>query len=140
MTTYSSYLLIFSVLAAPPAKEKQDALQSIESTRGGRHWVDAKTDPPKSPEDSKKCLQLEPGLRIELFAAEPLVMDPVAIAFDRYATHEPHDPADRWNEQLVLGHPCNLEIKGGSESQHQGKIPVGGVGRGDQDKSPVLGS
>ena len=83
MTTFSSCALILSVLAAPPANEKQDALQSIESTRGGRHWVDAKTDPPKSPEDSKKCLQLEPGLRIELFASEPLVMDPVAIAFDR---------------------------------------------------------
>ena len=38
---------------------------------------------PKSPRDALNCLQTEPGLRIELVAAEPLVMDPVAIAFDR---------------------------------------------------------
>ena len=59
------------------------ALETIESTRGGRHWVDTKTEPPKSPQESLACLQIEPGLRIELVAAEPLVMDPVAIAFDQ---------------------------------------------------------
>ena len=48
---------------APRTGDKQDALKSIESTRGGRHWVDAKTDPPKSPEASRKCFQIEPGLR-----------------------------------------------------------------------------
>ena len=61
---------------------RPDALRSIESTRGGRHWVDAKTLPPKSPEESLKAFGIEPGVHIELFAAEPLVMDPVAIAFD----------------------------------------------------------
>ena len=61
---------------------RPDALRSIESTRGGRHWVDAKTQPPKSPEESLKAFGIEPGVHIELFAAEPLVMDPVAIAFD----------------------------------------------------------
>src|SRR5207248_8511179 len=35
-----------------------------------------------SPEESMKTFQLEPGLRIELVAAEPLVIDPVAMAFD----------------------------------------------------------
>ncbi|MCO6458654.1 MAG: hypothetical protein J5I93_25385, partial [Pirellulaceae bacterium] len=86
-------LLALSVVAAPaagqPAPDQRapdqgapDALSSIESTRGGRHWADAKTDPPKSPEDSRKCFQLDPGLRIELVASEPLVFDPVAIAFD----------------------------------------------------------
>lgn len=63
---------------APP-----DALRSIESTRGGRHWIDAETQPPRSPEESLKAFEIEPGVRIELFAAEPLVMDPVAIAFDQ---------------------------------------------------------
>ncbi|MBI1313361.1 c-type cytochrome [bacterium] len=61
---------------------RPDALRAIESTRGGRHWVDEKTQPPKSPEESQKAFEIEPGVRIELFAAEPLVMDPVAIAFD----------------------------------------------------------
>ena len=71
-----------SARGAPPKKPPQDALQSIERTRGGRHWVDEKTAPPKSPEASQRCFQIEPGVRIELVAAEPLVRDPVAIAFD----------------------------------------------------------
>ena len=44
-------------------------LQVIEGVRGGRHWVDAKTAPPKSPQQSLECLQIEPGLEIELVAA-----------------------------------------------------------------------
>ena len=70
-------------LAAKPAVVRRDALELIESFRGGRHWVDDETAPPKSPEDSLKTLVTEPGLKVELFAAEPLVMDPVALAFDR---------------------------------------------------------
>ena len=65
-----------------PQVLKQDALQLIEGVRGGRHWVDAKTAAPKSPKDSLKSLQIEPGLQVQLVAAEPLVRDPVAIAFD----------------------------------------------------------
>jgi putative membrane-bound dehydrogenase-like protein len=38
--------------------------------------------PALSPEEALKSFQLEPGLRIELVAAEPLVVDPVAFAFD----------------------------------------------------------
>ncbi len=37
---------------------------------------------PLSPEAALAAFQLEPGLRIELVAAEPLVVDPVAFAFD----------------------------------------------------------
>lgn len=33
-------------------------------------------------QDAMESFQLEPGLRIELIAAEPLVVDPVALAFD----------------------------------------------------------
>src|SRR5262245_25292764 len=36
---------------------------------------------PLSPEDSLKQLVVRPGLRVELVAAEPLVVDPVAIAW-----------------------------------------------------------
>ena len=68
--------------AAPPA-ELPEALRVIEQTRKGRHWVSAQMDPPKSPTDSQKTFQLEPGLQIELVAAEPLVFDPVAITFDQ---------------------------------------------------------
>jgi len=76
--------LLFLSVSSVSAQEdtRPDALRSIEATRGGRHWVDAKTQPPKSPEESRQAFEVEPGVQIELFAAEPLVMDPVAIAFD----------------------------------------------------------
>ncbi|MFQ5731231.1 MAG: PVC-type heme-binding CxxCH protein, partial [Planctomycetaceae bacterium] len=91
MTVRLSSLLILCLLAGPspsaqkrknPPAQKQDALRTIEGTRGGRHWVNAKTAPPKSPQESLKSLKIEPGFTVQLFAAEPLVMDPVAITFD----------------------------------------------------------
>jgi len=39
-------------------------------------------DGPLTPEDSLKHFQTEPGLRVELVAAEPMVVDPVAVAWD----------------------------------------------------------
>ncbi len=41
-----------------------------------------RTGPPFSPEESLKRFRLPPGFRIELVAAEPDVVDPVAMAFD----------------------------------------------------------
>jgi hypothetical protein len=38
--------------------------------------------PALSPAEALKSFQLEPGLRIELVAAEPLVVAPAAFAFD----------------------------------------------------------
>ncbi len=67
-----------------PQVLQQNALQMIESNRGGRHWVDAETAPPKSPQETLKSLQVEPGVEVQLFAAEPLVVDPVAITFDQH--------------------------------------------------------
>ncbi|HIF31410.1 MAG TPA: c-type cytochrome [Planctomycetaceae bacterium] len=60
----------------------QDTLESVDRVRGGRHWIDAKVDPPKSAKESKAKFRIEPGFRVELVASEPLVFDPVAIAFD----------------------------------------------------------
>jgi putative membrane-bound dehydrogenase-like protein len=37
--------------------------------------------PPRSPEEALKSFRVGPGLRVELVAAEPLVLDPVAIDF-----------------------------------------------------------
>jgi putative membrane-bound dehydrogenase-like protein len=36
---------------------------------------------PKSPEESLKCMRPRPGFTVELMAAEPLVMDPIAFAW-----------------------------------------------------------
>lgn len=38
--------------------------------------------PPMSPEDSLRAFRVKPGLRVELVASEPLVVDPIAIDFD----------------------------------------------------------
>src|SRR5438552_2149060 len=37
---------------------------------------------PLSPVEALASIRLEPGLRVELVAAEPTVVDPVALAFD----------------------------------------------------------
>src|SRR2546425_6524037 len=37
---------------------------------------------PLTPQEALAAFRLEPGLKIELVAAEPLVVDPVAMAFD----------------------------------------------------------
>lgn len=57
-------------------------LSEEEKNKGGRHWVDDATPPPKSAAEQLTTFQVEPGFRLELVAAEPLVKDPVAIAFD----------------------------------------------------------
>ena len=38
--------------------------------------------PPKTPEDELASLVVEPGMKIELVASEPMVQDPVVITFD----------------------------------------------------------
>ncbi len=42
----------------------------------------ASVDGPLTPEQSIAAFKTEPGLRVELVAAEPTVVDPVAMAFD----------------------------------------------------------
>ena len=76
------FLLCFAVSVVSAQTEPPESLQRIEQERGGRHWIDQETDPPKSPQDSLACLQIEPGFQVELVAAEPLVKDPVQVAFD----------------------------------------------------------
>ncbi|WP_182866771.1 PVC-type heme-binding CxxCH protein [Stieleria mannarensis] len=76
-------LLIASSAISAEQGEAKSALEVIESNRGGRHWVEQETAPPKSPADSLDAIEIEPGYEITLFAAEPLVRDPVAICFDQ---------------------------------------------------------
>ena len=47
--------------------------------RGQETLAERKDDGPKSPEASLKLMQVKPGYRVELVAAEPLVRDPVAF-------------------------------------------------------------
>lgn len=46
------------------------------------YGIAAERIPPLSPEEALASFRLEKGLRIELVAAEPLVVDPVAFAFE----------------------------------------------------------
>lgn len=59
------------------------ALEAIEAERGGRHWINQETEPAQSADQALRSFQVEDGFRIELFASEPLVKDPVAITFDQ---------------------------------------------------------
>jgi len=74
--------LLLPLLVSLPQPPSSDLISSIEQQRGGRHWIDQPVAPPKSPAESAACFEIEPGFRIELVAAEPLVFDPVAIDFD----------------------------------------------------------
>ena len=58
-------------------------LRSCSETRASR-TIDAtpRAAGPLSPDEALAGFELEPGYRIELAAAEPLIRDPVAVAFD----------------------------------------------------------
>src|SRR5882724_8038001 len=45
-------------------------------------WQARAIDGPLTPEQSLQYLKTEPGLKVELVAAEPMVVDPVAVAWD----------------------------------------------------------
>ena len=77
----STFMILFTFLQQPPA-DSGDLIKSIERQQGGRHWIDQPTEPPKSPDESLACFQIEPGYRIEIVAAEPIITDPVALDFD----------------------------------------------------------
>ncbi|MCA9012907.1 MAG: c-type cytochrome [Planctomycetaceae bacterium] len=109
--TFSTIAIVCSLLLQPPEKGP-DLIRSIERQQGGRHWIDQPTEPAKSPEESQACFEIEPGYRIELIAAEPLITDPVAIDFDHlgrmfvveYTDYPvgPKDPAAPPLSQIVL--------------------------------------
>ena len=107
----STLMVLCTLLLQPPAGGG-DLIKSIERQQGGRHWIDQPTEPPKSPEESEACFQIEPGYRIQLVAAEPIITDPVAIDFDHlgrmfvveYTDYPvgPKDPAAPPLSQVVL--------------------------------------
>ena len=66
-------------------------------------------DGPLSPEESLKYLKTEPGLKVELVASEPMVVDPVAWA---------------WDEK---GRMFVVEDRGYPVGPGKGKAPVGQV-------------
>ncbi len=84
-------------------------------------------DGPLTPEESLKHIQTEPGLKVELVAAEPMVVDPVAVA---------------WDEK---GRMFVVEDRGYPTGPGKGKPPLGQVvlledtdGDGKYDKRTVF--
>src|SRR5262245_52264470 len=58
------------------------ALASGGSSHGDEPSAVSEEIPPaRSPEEALRAFRLKPGMRVELVAAEPLVVDPVAIDF-----------------------------------------------------------
>ena len=108
----TTVLTLCLALLTTQAVSQPDLVQSIERQQGGRHWIDQPTDPPKTPEESAGCFQIEPGFKIELVACEPIVRDPVAIDFDHkgrmfvveYGDYPvgPKDPNEPPLSQVVL--------------------------------------
>ena len=45
----------------------------------GQKYAD---QPPRSPQESLKCIRLSPDFKVDLFASEPMVYDPVEMVFD----------------------------------------------------------
>jgi glucose/arabinose dehydrogenase/mono/diheme cytochrome c family protein len=54
---------------------------AIDTAPPPAHWV-IPPAPVRTPDESMRMMELPPGFRIELVAAEPLVQDPIAFAFD----------------------------------------------------------
>ena len=73
----------FALPATLQAGLEQSIIDEVKHQVPKSHHVQAGTQgvPPKSPEASLRCLQTHADLRVELVAAEPLVVDPVAIDF-----------------------------------------------------------
>jgi len=68
-------LLIFLNLDTP-AQDKQPKKQVIP------HAQDKPPNDPRTPEEAIKHMQVPPGFRVELVAAEPDIVNPVAMTFD----------------------------------------------------------
>ena len=89
--------------------------------------------PPLSPAEALQRFQVEPGLRIELVAAEPLVIDPVAFAFDargRMYVVEGRgypDPVEGGG-QTTLGRIARLEDSDGDGRYDRRKEFASGLG------------
>ncbi|MFD2200093.1 DUF7133 domain-containing protein [Shivajiella indica] len=107
-------LLMLSALIFSCAKEK-----SIDGNA---------PSPPKSPKESLKTFQIEKGFEVQLVATEPLVQDPIFIAFD--------EDGRLWVVEMRSFMP---DIEGEGESQPLGRISILEDSNGDgmMDKSTI---
>ena len=57
-------------------------LEGVVDRRSFKELIAFDVPPPKSPEEALESFRLRPGFKVELVAAEPLVIDPVAFEWD----------------------------------------------------------
>jgi glucose/arabinose dehydrogenase/mono/diheme cytochrome c family protein len=74
-------LLLTLLLAATVTAQRGDRSDTAEHVQRPP-WFPVPPSPPLSPADALQTIRVAPGFRVELVASEPLVEDPVAIAFD----------------------------------------------------------
>src|SRR5207247_7848501 len=85
--------------------------------------------PPLPPAEALKSFKLQPGLRLELVASEPLVHDPVQIAFD---------PDGRLWALEMRGYMPNIEGQGELEKVGDVVVLEDTDGDGRMDKRSVF--
>ena len=62
--------------------ENTAKLEGVVDRRSFSDLIAFKVPPPKSPQDSLAAIKVRPGFVVELVAAEPLVVDPIAFEWD----------------------------------------------------------
>src|SRR4051794_15163122 len=85
--------------------------------------------PVRPPEEELKTFKLPPGFRIELVAAEPMVQEPIALAFD---------PDGRIYVDELRGYMPNVEGKGELDPVGRVSVLEDTDGDGKADKSTVF--
>jgi putative membrane-bound dehydrogenase-like protein len=85
---------------------------------------------PKSPDESLKCIQVRPGFTVELMAADPLVMDPIAFAWG---------PDGKFWVVEMGDYPLGLDGKNKFGGRIKFLEKTGGeAGRGPYDKATIF--
>ena len=94
---FSTVLALHAVLVAQVGDRS-----SIDTAPPPAHWT-IPPAPVRTPEESMRLIDLPPGFRIELVAAEPLVQDPISFAFDeRHRLWVLEWPAYNWPLRALL--------------------------------------
>jgi mono/diheme cytochrome c family protein/glucose/arabinose dehydrogenase len=84
--------------------------------------------PPKTPQEELASFRVEPGLKVQLVASEPMVQDPVVIQFD---------PDGRLWVVEMRGFMPNIEGEGEDEPVGRVSILEDTDGDGEMDKSTI---
>ncbi|HEV7222417.1 MAG TPA: PVC-type heme-binding CxxCH protein [Pirellulales bacterium] len=80
---FALWLALVAMLLAPVTTEADPAAKKTEHEAAEADYAgELPRIPPVEPADALKTFRVQPGFRVEQLAAEPLVNDPVAIAFD----------------------------------------------------------